>query len=80
MALTPDEFYEQAVAAADDEGRLPLSRMTGWDISPFERDGLQVSPLRPPSLPEVARDGEDRRTAGPAGSGTSASGSTTTGG
>jgi diadenosine tetraphosphate (Ap4A) HIT family hydrolase len=33
--------------------------MTGWDISPFEPDGLRVSPLRPPVLPEAARDGED---------------------
>ena len=36
MPLSPEEFYAHAVAAADDEQRLPLSRMTGWDISPFE--------------------------------------------
>ena len=61
MALRPDEFYHHAVAvaAADAERRLPLSRMTGWDISPFEADGLRVSPLRPPVLPEPARHGED---------------------
>ena len=59
MALRPDEFYARALAAADDEGRLPLARMTGWDISPFERDGLRVAPLRPPILPEPARQGED---------------------
>jgi hypothetical protein len=47
------------MAAADDDCRLPLSRMTGWDISPFEPDGLRVSPLRPPVLPEPARQGED---------------------
>ena len=58
MALTPQEFYEHAVAAADDEQRLPLSRMVGWDISPFEQDGLQVARLRPPVLPEPARNGE----------------------
>ena len=33
--------------------------MTGWEISPFEPDGLRVSPLRPPNLPEQARQGED---------------------
>jgi diadenosine tetraphosphate (Ap4A) HIT family hydrolase len=33
--------------------------MTGWDISPFEPDGLRVAPLRPPVLPEPARQGED---------------------
>ncbi|GIF63120.1 hypothetical protein Ais01nite_11550 [Asanoa ishikariensis] len=59
MALSPDEFYEHAVAAADSERRLPLARMTGWDISPFEPDGLRVPPLRPPVLPEPPRDGED---------------------
>jgi hypothetical protein len=59
MALRPDEFYEHAIAAADAERRLPLSRMTGWEISPFEPDGLRVAPLRPPMLPEAARHGED---------------------
>jgi len=59
MALTPDEFYEHALAAADSEGRLPLARMTGWDISPFEREGLRVARLRPPVRPEPARHGED---------------------
>ena len=59
MALRPDEFYDHAVAAADDEGRLPLARMTGWEISPFEPGGLRVSPLRPPVVPEPARHGED---------------------
>src|SRR6201996_3614675 len=59
MALTPDEFYAHAMEAADGERRLPLARMTGWEISPFEPDGLRVSPLRPPVLPEPARHGED---------------------
>jgi diadenosine tetraphosphate (Ap4A) HIT family hydrolase len=59
MALRPDEFYQHALAAADSEGRLPTSRMTGWDISPFEPGGLTVSRLRSPVLPEPARHGED---------------------
>lgn len=59
MALRPDEFYNHALIAADDERRLPLSRMTGWDISPFEHAGLRVTPLRPPVLPEPPRQGED---------------------
>lgn len=59
MALTPDAFYRHALAAADAEHRLPLARMTGWDISPFEADGLRVSPLRPPVPVEPPRDGED---------------------
>jgi diadenosine tetraphosphate (Ap4A) HIT family hydrolase len=59
MALRPDEFYDHAVAIADGERRLPLARMTGWEISPFEPEGLRVTPLRPPVLPEPARHGED---------------------
>jgi diadenosine tetraphosphate (Ap4A) HIT family hydrolase len=59
MALPPDEFYDHAVAVTDDERRLPLARMTGWEISPFEPAGLRVTPLRPPVLPEPPRHGED---------------------
>jgi hypothetical protein len=59
MALRPEEFYAHATGAADYERRLPLARMTGWEISPFEPDGLRVAPLRPPVLPEPARQGED---------------------
>jgi hypothetical protein len=59
MALDPDEFYQRAIAAADSERRLPLARMTMWEVSPFEPDDLRVSPLRPPVLPEPARHGED---------------------
>ena len=59
MALSPEEFYQRAIAAADGERRLPLARMTGWDISPFEQDGLRVTPLRPPVLPERERHGEN---------------------
>ena len=59
MTLRPDEFYDNALAAADGERRLPLARMTGWDISPFEPDGLRVAALRPPILPEPARHGEN---------------------
>ncbi len=59
MALTPEQFHEHARAAADADGRLPLSRMTGWEISPFEPDGLRVSPLLPPVVPEPTRHGED---------------------
>ncbi|MEV6596398.1 hypothetical protein AB0M36_05950 [Actinoplanes sp. NPDC051346] len=59
MALTPDEFYQHALAVANGEHRLPLSRMTGWEISPFEQDGLRVSPLVPPVAAEPPRHGED---------------------
>lgn len=59
MALQPDEFYQHALVAADEEHRLPLSRMTGWEVSPFEPDGVRVAPLRPPVVPEPDRQGED---------------------
>jgi diadenosine tetraphosphate (Ap4A) HIT family hydrolase len=32
--------------------------MTGWEIFPFEPDGLRVVPLDPPVLPEPDRHGE----------------------
>jgi hypothetical protein len=59
MPLSPEEFYDHALTAADEEQRLPLARMTGWDISPFEAEGLRVSRLRPPVVPEPPRHGED---------------------
>lgn len=64
MALRPEEFYEHALAAADGDRRLPLARMTEWDICPFEPAGLRVAPLRPPVLPEPPRHGEDRSDCG----------------
>lgn len=52
--MSPDELHARAMRASDPQGRLPLSRMTGWDIFPFEPDGLRVVPLAPPELPERA--------------------------
>lgn len=57
MALTPEQFHAHAMSAADADGRLPLAKMTYWDIFPFEPDGLTVAPLRPP-VPERDRQGE----------------------
>lgn len=62
MAMTPEDFYEHALTAADEEGRLPLSRMTYWEVAPFEQEGLSVVPLRPPVVPEAPRSGEDPAT------------------
>jgi diadenosine tetraphosphate (Ap4A) HIT family hydrolase len=61
MVMSPEEFYAHAMQAADEEGRLPLSRMTGWQVFPFEPDGLHVAPLAPPQLPEPPRLGEGGR-------------------
>jgi hypothetical protein len=59
MPMSPGEFYAHAMKAADADGRLPLSRMTGWDVFPFEQAGLRVVPLDRPVLPEPARNGEN---------------------
>ncbi len=59
MPLSPDDFYESAMRGADAEGRLPLSRLTGWEIFPFESEGLRVVPLERPQTPEPTRHGED---------------------
>jgi len=59
MTWSPEEFYANALSGADGEGRMALSRMTGWEIFPFEKDGLRVVSLRSPELPEPPRRGED---------------------
>lgn len=59
MALSPQEFYEHALGVADSDARLPLSRMTGWDISPFEQAGLRVAPLQPPGAVDRLRQDVD---------------------
>lgn len=58
MPLTPDDFYANALESADAEGRLPVSRLTAWEIFPFESNGLQVVPLKGPETPEPPRRGE----------------------
>jgi diadenosine tetraphosphate (Ap4A) HIT family hydrolase len=64
MAMSPDEFYAHALSAADEERRLPLSRMAYWDVAPFEQEQLRVAPLRPPTVPEPPRQDEDPETCG----------------
>jgi diadenosine tetraphosphate (Ap4A) HIT family hydrolase len=55
MPADAHQFYARALAVADADGRLPLSQITDWDIFPFETDGLTVTPLAAPELPEPAR-------------------------
>ena len=55
MPVDAHEFYARALAAADGDGRLPRSQITDWDIFPFETDGLTVTPLAAPELPEPSR-------------------------
>ncbi len=62
--MNPEEFYTHALRAADAEGRLPLSRITAWDVFPFEQTGLRVVPLNPPVLPEPPGRRDRRRLSG----------------
>jgi len=59
-----EEFYARVIQATDDEGRLPLldNQMPGWDIFPYELDGLRLKPLAALLEEEPARQGEDPAT------------------
>src|SRR5918998_4405347 len=56
-----ETFHDRVAAATDDEGRLPVAMeaMPGWDIFPFELDGLRIKPLEPLADAEPPRVGED---------------------
>lgn len=58
---TAEEFHARVAAATDDDGRLPvrMEAMPGWDIFPFELDGLRIKPLEPLADAEPPRNGED---------------------
>ncbi|GAB3859489.1 hypothetical protein GCM10028801_20970 [Nocardioides maradonensis] len=58
-----EAFHARLVAAADAEGRLPVAtdQMAGWDIYPFELDGLRLKPLQPLGDAEWPRDGDNAR-------------------
>lgn len=58
---TAEDFHARVAAATDDEGRLPVAieAMPGWDIFPFELDGLRVKALEPLADAEPPRQGED---------------------
>jgi len=49
------EFLRRVRAAADSDGRPALGAMTGWDVFPFERDGLRARPLSEYEVPEPDR-------------------------
>ena len=66
---TAEEFHDRVAAATDSEGRLAVAieAMPGWDIFPFELDGLRIKPLEPLADDEAPRTARTRPTA-PAGS------------
>lgn len=56
--MSPEEFYAHVLSGADADGRLPVPDQAGWEIFPFEADGLVVKQVEPPQLPEPPRNGE----------------------
>jgi len=58
---TAEEFHARIAAATDDDGRLKVAveAMPGWDVFPYEIDGLRIKPLEPLVDDEPPRDGED---------------------
>ena len=62
MPESPEEIHARVVAAAGDDGRLPMPPVEEWDIFPWELvDGeLRPKVVRPPyDGPEPARAGAD---------------------
>ena len=60
MPQTPQEMYDRVTAVAGPDGRLAVrDGIAGWEVFPFERDGLVIKPLDPPVEVEAPRHGED---------------------
>ncbi|GAB3878007.1 hypothetical protein [Terrabacter terrigena] len=59
-AESVEDYYARIAAAAREDGRLPVAveEMPGWDIYPYELEGLRLKPVRPPADEEPPRRGE----------------------
>jgi diadenosine tetraphosphate (Ap4A) HIT family hydrolase len=57
MAESAEELYHRALAAADEDHRLPLPPLDDWETFPFEGE-IRTRPLRPPA-DDPPRQGED---------------------
>lgn len=55
-----EDYYARIAAAAGPGGRLPVAveEMPGWDIYPYETEGLRLKPVQPPADEEPPRRGE----------------------
>ncbi|WP_147066140.1 hypothetical protein [Terrabacter aerolatus] len=55
-----EDYYARIAAAAGPDGRLPVAveEMPGWDIYPYETEGLRLKPVGPPADEEPPRRGE----------------------
>jgi len=59
MPESAEEVHARVVAAAGEDGRLPMSASGAWDIFPWDAVGGQVVPrVMPPPADEPARWGE----------------------
>jgi len=56
--LDPVAITARARKAYDPDGSLALPHTAGWPIFPFETEGLRMTHLRDPVLPEPPRNGE----------------------
>jgi len=56
MAESAEELYRRALAAADEDGRLPIPPLDDWETFPFEGE-IRTRPLRPPA-DDPPRQGE----------------------
>ena len=59
-AESVEDYHARIAAAAGEDGRLPVAveEMPGWDIYPYEVEGLRLKPVQPPVDEEPARRGE----------------------
>jgi diadenosine tetraphosphate (Ap4A) HIT family hydrolase len=61
MPQSAEEVYARVVAQVGPDGHLPMPALAGWDIFPWEGDGLRPRVLEPPLDAEPPRAGEDGR-------------------
>ncbi|PVG83818.1 hypothetical protein DDE18_05795 [Nocardioides gansuensis] len=52
------EFLDRAQAATGEGGRLPLGAMPGWEVFPWEAEGLRARPLTDYAVPEPDRSAD----------------------
>ena len=59
MPETIEDYYERVVAAADEDCRLVTdAEIQGWEVFPFESEGLRLKPIAPLAQAEAPRHGE----------------------
>lgn len=61
MPESVEEYYQRIIQAADGQGRIAITEgeIPGWEIFPFESDGLRLKAIDPLADTEAPRRGED---------------------